>query len=307
MTGISDSSAMSAGEDLVTGAASAAENPIIHATGTTGDPTNDRPNHAVNDVSNKEIGSKSPANVEPNTVNPLNDHASGSENPVIAQASVAETPRNEAGGTGADDSINDQLNGAKNPANNQAGGAETETFMNDQLNIAETSVNDQAGGGGKILAHSEADAIKNPLVDQPDAAENLVEGKADAIETPSNIKDTVETPGSNKIDRLPVEAKEILISLAGKWEDVLDASALQVIPLKGAMTNEVFQIKWPATNGETSRKVVVRIYGEGVDIFFDRDDEIRTFEYMSKNGQGPRLLGRFTNGRVEEFIHARVI
>jgi hypothetical protein len=28
---------------------------------------------------------------------------------------------------------------------------------------------------------------------------------------------------------------------------------------------------------------------------------------MSKNGQGPRLLGRFTNGRVEEFIHARVI
>lgn len=111
----------------------------------------------------------------------------------------------------------------------------------------------------------------------------------------------------NREDRLPAEAREILQSLASQWEDVVDSKALQVIPLKGAMTNEVFEIKWPAKTGELSRKVVVRIYGEGVDVFFDRDNEIRTFEYMSKNGQGPRLLGRFPNGRIEEFIHARVL
>ncbi|KHN41255.1 Choline/ethanolamine kinase [Glycine soja] len=73
------------------------------------------------------------------------------------------------------------------------------------------------------------------------------------------------------------------------------------------MTNEVFQIKWPTTTGELSRKVLVRMYGEGVDVFFNRDNEIQTFEFMSKNGQGPRLLGRFMNGRVEEFIHARTL
>ncbi|KAL5564819.1 hypothetical protein UlMin_027983 [Ulmus minor] len=28
---------------------------------------------------------------------------------------------------------------------------------------------------------------------------------------------------------------------------------------------------------------------------------------MSKHGQGPRLLGRFAEGRVEEFIHARFV
>ncbi|XP_016652772.1 PREDICTED: probable choline kinase 2, partial [Prunus mume] len=111
----------------------------------------------------------------------------------------------------------------------------------------------------------------------------------------------------NREDRLPAEAREILQSLASQWEDVVDSKALQVIPLKGAMTNEVFEIKWPAKTGELSRKVVVRIYGEGVDVFFDRDNEIRTFEYMSKNGQGPRLLGRFPNGRIEEFIHARTL
>ncbi|KAF3326935.1 Kinase superfamily protein isoform 4 [Carex littledalei] len=35
--------------------------------------------------------------------------------------------------------------------------------------------------------------------------------------------------------------------------------------------------------------------------------EVQTFECMSKHGQGPRLLGRFTNGRVEEFINARIL
>ncbi|KAK2634386.1 hypothetical protein Ddye_029178 [Dipteronia dyeriana] len=106
---------------------------------------------------------------------------------------------------------------------------------------------------------------------------------------------------------LPAEIKEILTSLASRWEDILDLNELHVIPLKGAMTNQVFQIKWPTKAGKVSRKVLLRLYGEGVEVFFDRDDEIRTFEFMSKHGQGPRLLGRFPNGRVEEFINARTL
>ncbi|KAL2324391.1 hypothetical protein Fmac_023449 [Flemingia macrophylla] len=71
------------------------------------------------------------------------------------------------------------------------------------------------------------------------------------------------------------------------------------------MTNEVFQINWPTRNGCEVRNVLVRLYGEGVEVFFDREEEVRTFECMSKHGQGPRLLGRFTSDRVEEFINAR--
>ncbi|XP_010520096.1 PREDICTED: probable choline kinase 2 isoform X2 [Tarenaya hassleriana] len=111
----------------------------------------------------------------------------------------------------------------------------------------------------------------------------------------------------NKEYRLPREVKDALQAVASEWEDVIDSKALQVIPLKGAMTNEVFQIKWPTRAGGPSRKVVVRIYGEGVDIFFDREDEIRTFESMSRHGQGPLLLERFRNGRIEEFICARTL
>ncbi|KAH7548440.1 hypothetical protein JRO89_XS14G0129200 [Xanthoceras sorbifolium] len=108
-------------------------------------------------------------------------------------------------------------------------------------------------------------------------------------------------------NRLPTEIKELLMSLASGWEDILDLNELHVIPLKGALTNEVFQIKWPTKAGKVSRKVLLRLYGEGVEVFFDRDDEIRTFEFISKHGQGPRLLGRFPSGRVEEFINARTL
>ncbi|XP_012574265.1 probable choline kinase 2 isoform X2 [Cicer arietinum] len=133
-------------------------------------------------------------------------------------------------------------------------------------------------------------------------AEDLVKTKEVATQISNVINDK-----ENYLDCLPDEAKEILKSLASKWENVLDPNALEVIPLKGAMTNEVFQIKWQTIEGEMSRKVLVRIYGEGTDIFFDRANEIRTFAFISKNGQGPRLLGRFPHGRLEEFIRARTL
>ncbi|PVH62082.1 hypothetical protein PAHAL_3G200500 [Panicum hallii] len=108
---------------------------------------------------------------------------------------------------------------------------------------------------------------------------------------------------------IPEEARRLLRELAVEWEDVAGCGREpEVVPLKGAMTNEVYQARWP-TGGEEreARTVLVRVYGEGVELFFDREDEVRTFECMSRHGHGPRLLGRFPNGRIEEFIHARTL
>ncbi|KAL9234148.1 hypothetical protein vseg_009049 [Gypsophila vaccaria] len=107
--------------------------------------------------------------------------------------------------------------------------------------------------------------------------------------------------------RLPEELMQILVTLASTWDDVENPNEIQVKALSGAMTNEVFQIIWPTVKVDHHRRVLVRIYGDGVDIFFNRDDEIRTFECLSHHGHGPRLLGRFSDGRVEEFIHARTL
>ncbi|KAL3616790.1 hypothetical protein CASFOL_039184 [Castilleja foliolosa] len=161
-----------------------------------------------------------------------------------------------------------------------------------------------------ILSSSPSDS-RNPRFHFPSYSKSL-HIQSNSIPPLPMLNSMDSSPETNNGPRIPDEAKKILKSLAAEWSDIADAEALQVIPLKGAMTNEVYQIKW-LTNFNSdeslqrSRKVLVRIYGAGVDIFFDRENEIRTFEFMSKQGGGPRLLGRFSNGRVEEFIRARTL
>eukprot|EP00249_Psilotum_nudum_P011167 c23005_g1_i1 orf=865-1923(+) len=107
--------------------------------------------------------------------------------------------------------------------------------------------------------------------------------------------------------KIPQEAYWVLFKLALKWTDIVDAKNLTVRPLKGAMTNEIFECIWARGDARHPRKVLVRVYGQGTDLFFNREDEIRIFECMSRMKQGPRLLGRFPNGRIEEFLHARTL
>nr|XP_043640177.1 probable choline kinase 3 [Erigeron canadensis] len=106
----------------------------------------------------------------------------------------------------------------------------------------------------------------------------------------------------------PEELMKLLVRLASNWGDVFDTNKLNVVHLSGAMTNVVYRITWPKnTNENDDRTVLVRIYGEGSDIFFDREEEIRAFESISTHGHGPRLLAQFPQGRVEEFIHAKTL
>lgn len=105
---------------------------------------------------------------------------------------------------------------------------------------------------------------------------------------------------------LSKELLEILFSLASNWGDDVAGNNFRVFPLKGAMTNEVYRISWPTKLQENHRTVLVRVYGEGVELFFSRDEEVRTFKWVSMNGYGPKLLGQFPRGRVEEFIDAKV-
>ncbi|CAH8363611.1 unnamed protein product [Eruca vesicaria subsp. sativa] len=97
----------------------------------------------------------------------------------------------------------------------------------------------------------------------------------------------------------PDSLRKVLETLSGKWGDVVeDLERIQVQPMKGAMTNQVFMVNWPTKDNHFQHmKLLVRVYGHGVDLFFDKKDEIRTFE-----GHSPRLLGR-----IEEFINARTL
>ncbi|KAL9321695.1 hypothetical protein ACSQ67_009748 [Phaseolus vulgaris] len=278
---------MSAAEDLVNKTEGGKESQENHSTGPTENPV--KHNDAFFE-------------------NPVNDHATGGvERPVNFLTDMERNPTSEQVGI-AGNMVNNLAGVAETPAKEHvAGGAEN--FVPNEAGLSESGVNYQAGGVespiSNIVESHTSNIVESPINNIVDAADISLSHQADA--TRNSKENAVETPVACKADRLPEEAQEILKSLASHWDDVLDENALQVFPLKGAMTNEVFQIKWPTLTGETSRKVIVRIYGEGVDVFFDRSHEIQTFEFMSKSGQGPRLLGRFTNGRVEEFIHARTL
>ncbi|KAL0440365.1 UNVERIFIED_CONTAM: putative choline kinase [Sesamum latifolium] len=97
---------------------------------------------------------------------------------------------------------------------------------------------------------------------------------------------------------LPEELMQLLLSLASNWGDVIDISDLKVVHLSGAMTNEVYRISWPTNTENVPRTVLVRIYGDGVELFFNRDEEILTFECLSMHGYGPKLLGQFREGEL---------
>lgn len=102
----------------------------------------------------------------------------------------------------------------------------------------------------------------------------------------------------------------LLLKLATEMGDAIDGVDLKTVHLSGAMTNKVYRVSWPSrrvgVETDAERNVLIRVYGEGVDLFFDRDEEIRTFQSLSEHGYGPGLLGQFDGGRVEQFIHARV-
>ena len=72
------------------------------------------------------------------------------------------------------------------------------------------------------------------------------------------------------------------------------------------MTNTVYIISNSDINlkFDEPRKVLLRIYGEGVDNILNRIDELSWFIKLSKARAGPKLLVTFQNGRIEEYIES---
>ena len=55
------------------------------------------------------------------------------------------------------------------------------------------------------------------------------------------------------------------------------------------------------------RKLLLRIYGPQVEHLIDRESELQILRRLARKRIGPRLLGTFTNGRFEQFFHARTL
>jgi choline kinase len=101
---------------------------------------------------------------------------------------------------------------------------------------------------------------------------------------------------------------------------------IDVQRLSGALTNAVYVVSPPKSLPEPAAtsdsvttstapagkrippaKLLLRIYGPQVEHLIDRQGELAILRRLARKRIGPRLLGTFSNGRFEEFFHARTL
>lgn len=98
------------------------------------------------------------------------------------------------------------------------------------------------------------------------------------------------------------------------------SNEIDVERLSGALTNAVYVVSPPmslpqpeATDDKPKvqrpqpPKLLLRIYGPQVEHLIDREAELQILRRLARKRIGPRMLGTFSNGRFEEFFHARTL
>jgi thiamine kinase-like enzyme len=150
----------------------------------------------------------------------------------------------------------------------------------------------------------------------------------------------LELQKEQETERLATQLLPILHSVAHYSEEFqgwghpnLSSKNILLTAISGAMTNTIYKVEFQqatesgptvtsvaSTNNEmkegksedvsiatvdtsSAHAILVRLYGEGTESFFNRDDELRTFSNLSSLKYGAHaLLCQFENGRCERFF-----
>ena len=106
--------------------------------------------------------------------------------------------------------------------------------------------------------------------------------------------DAYEIPaGASERENIPVALATVL---GGAWSD---PQHVEIVQLQGGITNRLYVVK--ADNCES---IIVRVYGENTEVMISRETDVRNFSLLTAKNFGPKLLGVFKNGRMEEFFNA---
>ena len=89
------------------------------------------------------------------------------------------------------------------------------------------------------------------------------------------------------------------------WNTLTEAN-VKMTRVGAAMTNTVFIVSHDDEH-ELPRKMLLRVYGAGVDFILDRKQELDWFSKLSDLGVGPKLYAAFKNGRLEEYVESETL
>ncbi|RUS14267.1 kinase-like domain-containing protein [Endogone sp. FLAS-F59071] len=110
-----------------------------------------------------------------------------------------------------------------------------------------------------------------------------------------------------KGDDLKRTVLSLIQDLLPGWSDVTLAN-LHLNRVSGALTNAVFIVTaFPTTSTSSERKILLRIYGVGVDQLFQRDRELYWLRLLSRLNIGAGLRGIFANGRLEQYLDSMTL
>ncbi|KAF9981435.1 hypothetical protein BGZ75_007288 [Mortierella antarctica] len=121
-----------------------------------------------------------------------------------------------------------------------------------------------------------------------------------------------------KGDQLPQRVLELLHLMdVQDWAEVTDYHDLKLDRISGAMTNCIFLVTGPAPSHNPAvsdtaqapkpRKVLLRVYGIGLEALFSRSKELHWLHNLSTMDIGPSLLGIFKNGRFEQYVESTTL
>ncbi|GAA5800996.1 kinase-like domain-containing protein [Helicostylum pulchrum] len=123
------------------------------------------------------------------------------------------------------------------------------------------------------------------------------------MSSPTSSDDLPAIPGCDTIIDLAVLKGDALESKVLKLVQVLfpdwaeGVEKITIERVSGALTNAVFFI-----NAVNKRRLLLRVYGNGVEQIIDRENELAWLARLSSLNIGPSLLGVFGNGRFEEYL-----
>nr|CAG8564898.1 14283_t:CDS:2 [Entrophospora candida]CAG8565274.1 11941_t:CDS:2 [Entrophospora candida] len=111
---------------------------------------------------------------------------------------------------------------------------------------------------------------------------------------------TINIPTTDNDSKFPRTLVSVIAKNIDGWANIKNENDIIIESIKGALTNNIYFI----TNISSNKKIILRVYGKGVDKLLNREKELDFLKMLSKVNIGPQLLLIFNNGRFEQFFES---
>ncbi|CCG84584.1 protein of unknown function [Taphrina deformans PYCC 5710] len=114
-------------------------------------------------------------------------------------------------------------------------------------------------------------------------------------------RELIPIPLQVRPDHVTHDTRALLRRVFPEWKD----EEVSLDQEQDGVTNML--LRCTRRSGKERTVVLVRVYGNATETMIYRDREMRNFVSLHLNGYAPKLLERFTNGLVYEFVPGRVL